>query len=428
MVGSIGLQGLTVIAGIIIARILGKRAYGQWGIIMSTAMMFGSLGGLGMATAAAKYVAELKNNDPLKAGRVLSLILCAGLAGVLLTSIACFGFAGLMAYRLYNAAELYVPLRANSIMLFFLMGSLILQGVMAGFEDFRGIARVNMIQGCTLFVVIVLLTYLLGLLGAVIAMAASYFTAVCFYMVTIVKKCREHGIRISGQGIWKESRVLWHYSAPGFLTSSVLHPTRLFSHAMVANTKGGFSGLGGYNAAERWQSLVLFMPRAVKRITLPMLSRLQGDKDYKRLKKALWANIALNGGLALMVALPIMVLSPWILRLYGPDFTQDWDILIILVGLGVFQSLIEVLSQVLACMEKMWYNFGFHVVYGAIILGGSYLLVPHYGVRGYLWAYALAVAVHMLNHIVAAVVILTARGNSMNSELLMNKTSLPEQQ
>jgi O-antigen/teichoic acid export membrane protein len=298
---------------------------------------------------------------------------------------------------------------------------------MIGFEDFRGMARISMIQGCTLFVVIVLLTYLLGLVGTVIAMAASHFTAACLYMATISRKCREHGIQISGRGIWKESRVLWHYAAPGFLTSSILHPTRLFSHAIVANTERGFSGLGGYNAAERWQSLVLFTPRAVKRITLPMLSRLQGDSDYKRFKKALWANIGLNGGLALIMALPIMVLSPWILRLYGPDFARDWDILLVLVGVGVFQSVIEVLSQVLACMEKMWYNFAFHVVYGAIILGGSYLLVPLYGVRGYMWAYSLATVVHMLNHIVAAIVFIMARGDSLKSGSLTNTTLLPEQ-
>jgi O-antigen/teichoic acid export membrane protein len=159
-----------------------------------------------------------------------------------------------------------------------------------------------------------------------------------------------------------------------------------------------------------------------------MLSRLQGDNDYKRFKKALWANLALNGGLALVVALPIIVLSPWILRLYGPDFRQDWDILIVLVGLGVFQSVIEVLSQVLACMEKMWYNFAFHVVYGAIILGGSYLLLPNYGVRGYMWAYSLATVVHLLNHIASAIVFIIRCGKSVNPGLLTIKTSLPEQQ
>lgn len=397
--GAIVLRGLSLFASIIVARLLGKHVYGQWGVILGVASVFGSLGGLGMATAAAKYIAELKKSDFLRAGRVLSLILLVGLAGVSVTSIACLGLAKLMAYRLYNAPELSVPLMVASLMLFCIMGTLILQGVMAGFEDFRGIARISIIQGVVLFAALVLLTQWLGLVGAVVGMAISQGTAMCLYLVTIFKRCREYGIRIGKTGMRKELRIIWHYAAPGFLTSSVLHPANMLSQAIVANTQGGFGGLGGYSAAVRWREIVLFIPRAAKRITLPMLSKLHGDNDYKRFRRALWANLAVNGGIALAVALPLMVVSPWILGLYGPDFTRDWDIMVILLSVGVFQAVLEVLSQVMACMEKMWWNFGFHVVYGIIILGGSYLLVPQYGVRGFVWAYAVATIVHILNHI-----------------------------
>lgn len=418
LVGEIGLRSLTVLAGIIVARILGKSIYGQWGVIMGAAVMFGSLGGLGMATAAAKYIAELKENDPMRAGRILSLILIIGLIGVSITSIVCLCLSKLMAYRLYHAPELFIPLMLASAMLFCLMGALILQGVMAGFENFKGIAKINMVQGITFFISIILLTYFFGLVGAVIAMAVSHGTALLLYLQSIQKQCRKHKIKISNKHIWKESRIIWHYAAPGFLTSSVLHPARVFSHALVANTQGGFAGLGSYNAAERWQALVLFIPRSVKRITLPMLSKLHGGTDYKRFLKALWANVAFNGCIALACALPIMVLSPWILNLYGKNFRQDWDILVILVGMAIFQAVIEVLSQLLACMEKMWWNFGFHVVYGAIILGGSYLLVPNYGVRGFLWAYAAATIVHMLNHIWGTAVLLKRGYQTLQQKLL----------
>jgi O-antigen/teichoic acid export membrane protein len=424
LAGEIGLRSLTVLAGIVVARILGKHIYGQWGVIMGAAVMFGSLGGLGMATAAAKYIAELKKNDPMRAGRALSLILLIGLVGVLITSITCLCLAKLMAYRLYHAPELFIPLMVASAMLFCIMGALILQGVMAGFEDFKGIARINLVQGITFFISIILLAYFLGLVGAVIAMAVSQGTALVLYLLSIRKQCYKHNIRISKKHIWKESRIIWHYAAPGFLTSSVLHPARMFSHALVANTQGGFAGLGSYNAAERWQALVLFIPRSVKRITLPMLSRLHGNTDYKRFLKALWANVVLNGCIALAGALPIMLLSPWILSLYGRDFRQDWDILVILVGMAIFQSVIEVLSQLLACMEKMWWNFGFHVVYGAIILGGSYLLVPNYGVRGFLWAYAVATIIHMLNHIWGTTVLLRRCCHSLAAKTTADESEL----
>jgi O-antigen/teichoic acid export membrane protein len=415
---------MTVLAGIIVARILGKSTYGKWGVIMGVASMFGSLGGLGMATAAAKYIAELKKNDPSRAGRVLSLILIIGLIGVSITSIVCLTLAKLMAHHLYHAPELSVPLMATSAMLFCLMGVLILQGVMAGFEDFRGIARINLVQGIIFFISIILLAYFLGLVGAVIAMAASQGTALLLYLLRIRKQCHKHNIKIGKKHIWKESHIIWRYAAPGFLTSSVIHPARVFSHALVVNTQGGFAGLGSYNAAERWQALVLFIPRSVKRITLPMLSKLHGDADYKRFLKALWANVALNGCIALAGALPIMVLSPWILSLYGRNFRQDWDILVILVGMAIFQAVIEVLSQLLACMEKMWWNFSFHLMYGAIMLGGSYLLVPQYGVRGFVWAYAVATIIHMLNHIWGTTVLLRKSSRNFAAKTTADESEL----
>lgn len=414
VVGEIVLRGLSLLAGIIVARLLGKHVYGQWGVILGIASVFGSLGGLGMATAAAKYVAELKKNDVPRAGRILSLILLVGMVGLSVTSITCLCLAKLVAYRLYNAPELSVPLMVASIMLFCIMGTLILQGVLAGFEDFREIARISMIQGVVLFATLVLLTYWLGLVGAVMGMAISQGTAMCLYLVAIFKQCREYGIRISRIDMCKELRIIWHYAAPGFLTSSVMHPANMLSQAMVANTQGGFGGLGGYNAAAYWRELVLFIPRAAKRITLPMLSKLKGDNDYKRFRKALWANIAVNGGIALAVALPLMILSPWILRLYGPDFAQDWDIFVVVVAIGVLQAIRGVFSQLLACLERMWYHFAFHFLWGIIVLSGSYIMIPKFGVRGFIWSYAFATLVTTINISCSAMIFVNRFSRSKN--------------
>lgn len=414
--GAAVLRGLSLLATIIVARLLGKHVYGQWGVIMGVASLFGSLGGLGMATAASKYVAELKTSDFARAGAVLYLILGISLLGVSATSVACLALSKWMAHSLYNAPELFVPLMLSSIMLFCIMGNLILQGIMAGFEDFRAITWISIIQGIILFVGLVLLTYWLGLVGATIGMTISQGIGMCLYLVAIFKLCRQHNIRIRKRGVRQELRLIWHYAAPGFLTSSILHPANTLSQALVANTQGGFSGLGGFNASARWRELIQFVPRAAKRITLPMLSKLQGQQDYKRFRKALWANVALNGGIALAVALPIIVASRWILRLYGPDFTRDWDIMVILIIMGVSQSVLEVLAQVMACMEKMWWNFGFHIVYGTIILGGSYLLVPKHGVRGFVWSYAIATTIHLLNHIAGTAILLRGQYRNATAE------------
>ncbi len=100
-----------------------------------------------------------------------------------------------------------------------------------------------------------------------------------------------------------------------------------------------------------------------------------------------------------------MILSPWILSLYGPGFREDWGIMVILVGSGVFQAVNDVVTQVTVCMEKMWWQLTILVVWAVTLLGGTYLLVPIYGVRGYVWSLVGAVVLGMLLNSTAAFVL-----------------------
>lgn len=403
--GAVFSRGFALISSIIIARLLGKAGLGQWGLIATAVSMFAQLASFGVALTATKHVAELKKTDTLRAGRALSLVLLVGLISVVTMSFACLGLSGWLAHRLYHVPGLYVPLMLASIMLFGSVGTLMLQGALAGFEDFRAIARINLVQGVILFVAIVPLTWWLGLVGAVIGMSISRITAMILSLAATITRSREHSMRLSVQGIWQERALLWDYAAPSLLAGIITGPAPMLSQAIVANIPGGITGLGGFQAAIRWREAVLFIPGAVRRVTLPMLSGLKGQRDYHRFLKALWANIGLNGGVALIGAIPIMILSPWILSLYGRGFRQDWDIMVILVASGILQAVNDVVTQVTTCMEKMWWQLAILLVWAVTLLGGSYLLVPIYGVRGYVWSLVGAVVLGMLLNSTAAFVL-----------------------
>lgn len=404
LIGAVCSRGFTLVASILIARFLGKAGYGQWGIILVTVGMFAQYASFGASLTATKHVAELRKSDPGKAGRILSLVMLLGLMGVSTMALVCLGASRWLAYSLFQVPELFVPLMFAGIMLFCMVGTQMLQGALAGFEDFRRIARINLAQGIVLFIAAVPLTWRLGLVGTVIGMSISQAAALVLCLRAVLKKSRDHGMPISTKGVWQERRILWHYAAPSFLTGGITGPAWMLSKAIVARIPGGVVGLGGFQAAFRWRDIVLFVPGAVRRVTLPMLSGLKGANDRRRFIKALWANIAVNGGVAFIGAIPIMLLSPWILSLYGRDFRQDWDIMVILVGSGVFQAVKDVLSQVTASMGKMWWNFGMAIIWSAVTLGGTALMVPRYGVLGYVWVVAFASVINMIMYSIAATI------------------------
>jgi len=393
-------------ASILIARMLGKAGYGQWGLIMTTMTMFAQFASFGVALTATKHVAELRTIDPDRAGRTLSFILIVGLISVSTMSLACFSAAGWMAHHLYKVDELLIPLTLASCLLFGIVATGMLQGALAGFEDFRAIARINLIQGIILFALAIPLTWWLGLSGTVIGMSISWCSAMLLCLIKIFKNSHDNKMILTTKGIWQEKQILWQYAAPSLLTGMATGPAMSLSQAIVAHIPSGLAGLGGFNAASRWREIVMFIPQSVRRVTLPMLSRLKGHNDYRRFIKVLWANIALNGGIALLGAIPIMILSPWILSLYGANFRQDWDMMVVLVSSGIFQAVNDVVTQVTAAMEKMWWTFGIHIVWGVILLGGSYMLVPVFGVRGYVWSMAAAVFNHMVLNSAAAFIII----------------------
>ena len=73
LLAGIASRSLALVGSILIARILGKKTYGELGILQSTLEMFGSLAAFGLGLTSTKYVAEYRRTDPDKAGRILAM-------------------------------------------------------------------------------------------------------------------------------------------------------------------------------------------------------------------------------------------------------------------------------------------------------------------------------------------------------------------
>jgi hypothetical protein len=73
MAGSVISRGLMLCATVLVARMLGKTVYGELGMIQSTVGMFGVFAGFGLGLTATKHVAEFRQSDPERAGRIIGL-------------------------------------------------------------------------------------------------------------------------------------------------------------------------------------------------------------------------------------------------------------------------------------------------------------------------------------------------------------------
>src|SRR6516164_3464542 len=118
LAGSVTGRVVTLPAGVLLARLLGRHDYGELGMIYSSIELFGIFGGFGLGLTATKYIAEFKRRDPERAGRILAMSnLTAYVTGGIF-SIILFLFSAQIAAGPLAAPHLASPLRISALVLF----------------------------------------------------------------------------------------------------------------------------------------------------------------------------------------------------------------------------------------------------------------------------------------------------------------------
>ena len=147
LVGGVISRLFAVLSSIIIARLLGKENFGELGMVQSTIGMLGVLGGFGLGTTATKYIAQFQSTEVEKAGRIATLSITLSVIGGALVMMSCVLLSPVLAERVFNRLDLAPLLTAASLLLFVSILNEVQFAVLAGFEAFRKIARINILQG-----------------------------------------------------------------------------------------------------------------------------------------------------------------------------------------------------------------------------------------------------------------------------------------
>jgi O-antigen/teichoic acid export membrane protein len=397
MGGAVVSRGMMLAASILVARILGKEVYGEYGIIRSTVNMFLVFAGFGLGMTATKYVAEYCGHDPARTGRIIAISgLFAMITGLLVT-IGIWVFADVLATRTLNAPHLAGALRIGALIMFFNCLNGAQTGALAGFEAFKTIAHVNLGVGLTSLPLLVGGAYWGGLTGAVWALCISMAINWLLNHIALRKEVKHFNIPFTFKDCIKELPVLWHFSLPAFLSGVMFSPVLWLCNAMLVNQPEGYGQMGVYNAVNQWSIAILFVPSMVCRIVLPMLSSLNSNDDQTRYKKVLKYNVIINGLVALVIALPVIVFSRYIMALYGAGFAQAFWVLICMAFCSILIAVNNIVGQAIASKGKMWIGLLFNSLWSIVLLTASFILIRQgYGALGLAYATLIAYIFHTI--------------------------------
>jgi O-antigen/teichoic acid export membrane protein len=376
IIGAVIAQGTNLAASVITARLLGRVQFGKYGMIQSTVGMLGIFAGLGLGLTATKYVAEFRTRDPERAGRIIALGCTVAIVSGGLLTLGLLAYGPLLAAKTLNAPELTDELRIASVLLFLNALNGAQTGALAGFEAFRAIARINMVRGLAAFPITVVAVLLWRLPGAIWALAATTAIACFLSQVSLRRQCTALGIHTRFWSGWAERRVLWTFSAPALLSGALVGPAIWAANTMLVNQPGGYAEMGIFSAASQWRTAIGFIPGVLGQLALPLLSNLNGERDASRYRKALRLNLILTAVAATVVALPVALAAPQIMRLYGRSFQQGWLVLAVSAAIAVLTCINGVVGMAILSAGSVWVGFSFNLMWAAVLLAGCYRFIP----------------------------------------------------
>jgi len=391
VVNAVFTQGSVFLSNVLVANLLGREIFGEYGMIQSTLITLSSVAQVATGVTATKYLAEFRSTDKEKTGRIL------GLCSTVTFLTGCVATLLLLAGAPWLASHtLRAPHLARGIMISagFVMFSVIngyQAGALAGLEGYRVLARAGVFQGVLHLLVVALGAWFRGLEGALAGLVASSVARWILYHRALRTVGQEQGIFLTYKGLWRERRIILGFAVPAALSGLTSMPALWLANAFLVRQEGGFSQMGLYSAAVTLRALVLFLPGLFNNVGMSLLNNEKGLGNETGYRKIFWFNLAATSGIAAAGAAIVSVTGPWLLKGFGKEFAAGSGVLLILM-LSTLPEIVAVASaQIVQSREKLWLSlFLIAIPRDLSMVALAYYLTPLYGAAGLAWAYTIS--------------------------------------
>lgn len=387
-------RGLTLVTFVLLARIMGETAYGKLGIVQNTLGAIGLIAGMGLGMSATKYVAHFRDNDPVRTGKIIRLILTISIYIAIISTVIIILIAPTISINVLKNKEMSWALIVGSgLLLFGIMNSAV-NGALSGLESYKKIARINFISGIFTLPLVVILAKLWEVSGSIAGLVVSAGITFLLNKIALTKECRKRKIIISKIS-WQEKTIIWDFTLPAAISGIIVSPIIWITNVMLIRMPNGYSQMGIFTAAQQWQTAIMFLPVSLSPLVLAMLSNVFYADDKYNYKKIIYLSFAANGLVSLAGTLLVVLLAPTIMKCYGLGFSTGWPVLILMAFSALLMSLSNVVGQVIASSSSMWIGLLFNAMWATVFLIVALLTVKTKGALGLAEAYVISYLCHL---------------------------------
>lgn len=360
-------NALLLLAGIIIARFLGKDVYGEYGFVKSTMFYIASFASLGLGVTSTKFIAQQLADSPqfvksvIKDSVLLTIVFSGSIALLL------FSFANPFA-NLIKEPTLSIAFRVLAIIIVFRAITTTQIGVLAGFKKFKTIAINGLLSGSFMLVICIPLTYYWGLKGSLCALLLSQMFNAIINCLSIIRTKK-----ILEEQIEKDFKLeLFQFSLPVALQES----SYVISHwgaIMLLTLYSSMGEVGLYTATAQWNSIIMMIPGLLNNVILSHLSSSVNKSDQH--KRTIASMLLVNLASTLIPFIIIYILAGFIASFYGPTFSEMPGVMRLLTFATIFECCSQVLKSELLAQSRVWLLFTLRIVRDILLITSLYLFL-----------------------------------------------------
>lgn len=352
-------KGLSLIAGIFVAKLLGSEVYGEYGTIRTTLVYLAIVSTFGFGYTATKFVAELYMQQSHKLRSLISklLLFTIGFSGILAILFCAFANEISIVIKAPDLADL---LRNFSILI--VLNALVSTqiAILSGLKKFKSLSNINIWSGVVVFIASVILTYTMGINGALIALLLSFVVQAIYSQIIIH---RALPVDEFGNSVYKicDFRPIIIFSIPIALQES-LYTVVHWATLWLLITFSNFTQVGISSAGALWQSMVIFIPSMLKNVMFSYFTT--SDKKSNLRGKLIWINLFSS-------AVPVIIIilfSGLIAHYYGKSFIGLQPVIAVSVISSIFICVSEVYCYELISDNHQWRVFISRLIRDSLII------------------------------------------------------------
>lgn len=340
-------NALLLVAGIIIARLLGKDIYGEYGVVKTTMFHIAAFSTFGLGYSSTKFIAQYISENQSYIRSIAKAALKITVVSSTCLCLLLLIFADPLA-RFVESPQLATSFRFLGVIIITRAFSTTASGIVSGFKDFKRQGRNNVISGLVMLILAPLLTYFWGLRGSLLALFLSQLTLCCLNLLLL--RSLLHDFEDADQSF---VRPLLVFSAPVAL-QELTYALSYWLGPLLLAKYASFGEVGLYTAAAQWNAIILFIPGLLSSVVLSYLSSAVDESSHKKMMNKV---LVINFTCAIVPFLVVFAFSGLIVRMYGDTFVGLKPVLNVLILSTVFSVVARVFQNEFISRGKNWLMF-----------------------------------------------------------------------